>query len=94
MCRNSSTILASVLILTVLGGGAFAQGTTEQQNACRSDVFRLCAGYIPDVGEIVACLRGNEQRLSEACHDVMFEPQPVATGQYSASQRLRSGWTR
>ena len=43
-----------------------------QQNACGPDVFRLCGNFIPDVGEIVACLRHNEARLSEACHQVMF----------------------
>lgn len=94
MYRASSTIIALVLLSAVPGGAAFAQGSMEQQNACRGDVFRLCVNDIPDVGQIVACLRGNESRLSEACHDVMFEPQPVATGQYSAPQRLRSGWTR
>lgn len=94
MYRTLSAILASVLLSTVLGETAFAQGTMEQENACRGDVFRLCASYIPDVGQIVACLRGNESRLSEACHDVMFEPQPVATGQYSAPQRSRSDWAR
>jgi hypothetical protein len=38
-------------------------------------VFRLCSHFIPNVGEIVACLRGNEARLSAACHEVMFGDQ-------------------
>ena len=47
-------------------------GHDAQQDACRPEVFRLCSSSIPDVGEIVACLRDNEPRLSEACHQVMF----------------------
>lgn len=60
---------------------AFAQGTPEQQEACKPDVFRLCGNFIPDVDRIVACLKANEPNLSPACHDVMFpvvveEPKP------------------
>jgi hypothetical protein len=54
--------------------GAFAQGTPEQQDACKPDVFRLCGNFIPDVDRIVACLKYNEPNLSPACHDVMFPP--------------------
>lgn len=52
--------------------GALAQGTAQEQDACRPDVFRLCSSYIPDVNNIVACLRAREPQLSPACHDVMF----------------------
>jgi hypothetical protein len=60
-----------------------------QQDACRPDVFRLCGSYIPDVGQIVACLRGNESRLSEACHHVMFA-EPAASEKYAGRSRVRS----
>ena len=34
---------------------------------------------VTSAGEIVACLRGNEARLSEACHQVMFsEPAEIS----------------
>jgi hypothetical protein len=52
-------------------------------------VFRLCGSYIPDVGQIVACLHGNEARLSEACHQVMFT-EPVVSERYAARSRARS----
>jgi hypothetical protein len=58
--------------MLMAGGAALAQGTEGQQDACRPDVFRLCSSYIPDVGEIVACLRSNETHLSTPCRDVMF----------------------
>jgi hypothetical protein len=73
MYRTSTKLIAiSTVALTLGGGAAFAEGTAAQRNACRPDVFRLCGSYIPNVGRIVACLRDNGPRLSEACHEVMF----------------------
>jgi hypothetical protein len=66
-----------------------AQGTETQQDACRPDVFRLCGNYIPDVGQIVACLRGNEPRLSGSCRQVMFAEPAVSEG-YATRSRVRS----
>ncbi|MEW6645559.1 MAG: hypothetical protein AB1586_34025 [Pseudomonadota bacterium] len=51
---------------------AAAQGTADEQDACRPDVFRLCSRFIPDVDGIVACLNASGPRLSPACHAVMF----------------------
>lgn len=49
---------------------AFAQGTPEQRKACTPDVYRLCAGEIPNVRAITACLRRNRASLNEACRTV------------------------
>lgn len=56
---------------------AWAQGTPEEQDACRPDVFRLCSSYIPNVDPIVACLKASEPQLSPACHQVMFPASAV-----------------
>jgi hypothetical protein len=90
MNLTSSKIIGAALIVFTLGGGAaLAQGTMTQEDACRPDVFRLCGSYIPDVGQIVACLRGNESRLSEACHHVMFA-ESAASEKYAGRSRVRS----
>jgi hypothetical protein len=90
MSRTTSKIIGAALIVFTLGGGAaLAQGTMAEQDACRLDVFRLCGSYIPDVGQIVACLRGNEARLSEPCHQVTFAEPAVSEG-YGARSRVRS----
>jgi hypothetical protein len=90
MNRTSSKIIGAALIVFTLGGGAaLAQGTMAEQDACRPDVFRLCGSYIPDVGQIVACLRGNEARLSEACHQVMFA-EPVSSEGHATRSRVRA----
>ena len=90
MSRTTSKIIGAALIVFTLGGGAaLVQGTMAQQDAYRPNVFRLCGGDIPDVGRIIACLHGNEARLSEACHEVMFAEPAVSEG-YGARFRVRS----
>jgi len=55
-------------LLTLLAtGSASAQGTPEQRKACTSDVYRLCAGEIPNARAITACLRRQKASLSPAC---------------------------
>ncbi len=91
MARNSIQLIGAALVAFTLGGSgaAFAQGTMQQQHACRPDVFRLCSSYIPDVGEIVACLRGNEPWLNDSCRQVMFSDQ-ASHGQDQRPARIRS----
>jgi hypothetical protein len=56
------------LVITLFSAGsAFALGTPEQRKACTPDVYRLCAGEIPNVRAITACLRRNKASLSDAC---------------------------
>ena len=80
------------IALSILGQSrAFAQGTPEQQEACKPDVFRLCGNFIPDVDRIVACLKYNEPNLSPACHDVFFpvvveQPKPKARQKQKKAQ--------
>lgn len=71
--RDTAKVLALAITLTVLGGAsamAAYQGTPEQRRACTPDVYRLCAGEIPSVPKITACLRRNKANLSEACRAV------------------------
>ena len=65
-------VLAIGLVLAMLAtGSASAEpGTAEQRRACTPDVYRLCAGEIPNVRAITACLRRQKASLSEACRAV------------------------
>ena len=63
------------LALTLFSArSAFALGTPEQRKACTGDVYRLCAGEIPNVRAITACLRRNRANLSDACRSVFDQP--------------------
>ena len=57
-----------LLLALIAGGTAIAQqGTPEQRKACTPDVYRLCAGEIPNVRAITACLRRQKSNLSVGC---------------------------
>ncbi|MBV8925386.1 MAG: hypothetical protein JOZ74_08470 [Bradyrhizobium sp.] len=63
---------ALALAWTVVSAGpAFALGTPEQRRACTPDVYRLCAGEIPNVRAITACLVRQKGNLSPACRAAM-----------------------
>jgi hypothetical protein len=66
LIRRAAVALGLVLTL-FSAGSAFALGTPEQRKACTPDVYRLCAGEIPNVRAITACLRRHKASLSEAC---------------------------
>jgi hypothetical protein len=56
-----------LLILMASGSAGAQQGTPEQRRACTPDVYRLCAGEIPNARAITACLRRQKSSLSPAC---------------------------
>jgi hypothetical protein len=62
--------LAFTTMTSVSSARAF-QGTPEQRRACTPDVYRLCAGEIPNVKAITACLQRQKGNLSPACRAAM-----------------------
>jgi hypothetical protein len=60
-----------VLILGSIHPASAYQGTAEQRRACTPDVYRLCAGEIPNVRAITACLQRQKGNLSAACRAAM-----------------------
>ena len=61
----------SVSLALASSASALAEpGTPAQRKACTPDVYRLCAGEIPNVRAITACLRRQKDSLSEACKAV------------------------
>jgi hypothetical protein len=84
MTRQDKTVLRSagcglvavLSLLTIANGPARAAdpyaslATPAARAACTPDVYRLCAGEIPSVSGITACLRRKKASLSEACRAV------------------------
>ncbi len=52
------------------------QGDAKAREACTPDVMRLCDAYIPDVPQIVACLKYNRANLSPACGEIFAAEEP------------------
>ena len=63
--RRASTF--GLFLTLFAAGSALALGTPEQRRACTPDVYRLCAGEIPNARAITACLRRQRASLSPAC---------------------------
>ena len=71
-------LFLSISLLSLsMSAGAFAQqparsGTPEEQKACTRDVQRFCR-HVMDQGDftILACLKENRPKLTEACEAVL-----------------------
>lgn len=69
--RAGQTLILGLLFTTLMTGFVHAEpGTAAEKRACTPDVYRLCAGEIPSVRAIVACLRRNVNNLSPGCRAV------------------------
>jgi hypothetical protein len=69
--RTRLTVALGLFLALSTTGSALADlATPEQKRACTPDVYRLCAGEIPNVRAIVACLRRQRANLSDACKAV------------------------
>jgi hypothetical protein len=66
----SAAVLGLLVALAATGSARAELATPEQKKACTPDVYRLCAGEIPNVRAITACLRRQKANLSEACRAV------------------------
>jgi hypothetical protein len=62
--------LGLLLALISIGSAQAELATPEQRRACTPDVYRLCAGEIPNVRAITACLRRQKANLSDSCRAV------------------------
>lgn len=68
LCRSRRASMFAFLLALIASCSAHAeQGTAEQRRACTPDVYRLCAGEIPNVRAITACLRRQKASLRPAC---------------------------
>ena len=69
--HRRAAALGFALVLGSAGSASAFQGTSEQRRACTPDVYRLCAGEIPNVRAITACLQRQKGSLSQACRAAM-----------------------
>ena len=65
--------------LSVLSAGAAIAQSSEDQQACMNDAFRVCSATIPDRNKTIACMVQNKAKLSSACQVVMDKHAPSNT---------------
>jgi hypothetical protein len=66
-------LMVCTLVLAVSATECLAQGTPQEQAACRPDVRKFCRDVKSDGGSdaFLACLKANLTKLSKACRDVL-----------------------
>ena len=67
---NLAASAGFLLALSTSHSASAALATPEQRRACTPDVYRFCAGEIPNVRAITHCLRRQKASLSEPCRAV------------------------
>ena len=72
------TMLAVAFTVATMSTAAFAQSSEDQQ-ACMNDAFRVCSATIPDRARTTACMVQNKSQLSAACQVVMDKYAPATT---------------
>ena len=62
-------IVLGAVLATATGSAALAQpGLQDQrQAACYKDAQRLCGQFVPDVGNVTACMKPRKNQVSAGC---------------------------
>ncbi|MEI9805852.1 MAG: hypothetical protein WDN48_17480 [Pseudolabrys sp.] len=68
---------------------ALAESSDEQQ-ACMNDAFRVCASYIPDRAQVTSCMVKNKSQLSAPCRAVMARYTAPAGANTTQSARSKA----
>jgi hypothetical protein len=62
--------LVLVAILSAVSSTVFAQGTANEQAACRPDVRRFCH-TLPEGGNFLRCLQEHREKLRRPCRAML-----------------------
>jgi hypothetical protein len=63
----AGVLFAMMLIVQTGVRSAAAQASDEARRACTPEAFRLCNQYVPDAGQVAACLRRNRSAVNAEC---------------------------
>jgi hypothetical protein len=68
-----------------------SQGDQKAREACTPDVMRLCNDYVPDIPQIVACLKRQRANLSPACGEIFAAEDPPPEPKKTAKTPKKKG---
>ena len=69
--RRTALALALAVSLSALSSASGFAFSSEAQQMCTGDAFRLCSAEIPDIPKITACMYKHRADLSTGCRTVM-----------------------
>ncbi|MDO9062147.1 MAG: hypothetical protein Q7U92_24415 [Bradyrhizobium sp.] len=69
--RQAGIVLAFAVSFSTLSATASLAYSSEAQQMCTGDAFRLCSDEIPNIPKITACMMKKRASLSAGCRAVM-----------------------
>jgi len=69
--RQAGLVLAFAVSLSALSSTSSFAFSSEAQQMCTGDAFRLCSSEIPNIPAITACMIKKRTSLSTGCRAVM-----------------------
>ena len=69
--RKAGLVLAFAVSVSALSSSRSFAFSSEAQQMCTGDAFRLCSSEIPNISKITACMIKQRASLSAGCRTVM-----------------------
>src|SRR5712691_1143396 len=69
--RQAGLVLAFAVSVSALSTSQSFAFSSEEQQMCTGDAFRLCSSEIPNIPAITACMIKQRANLSSGCRAVM-----------------------
>ena len=69
--RDTSLALGLAAIVSIVSTTSSFAFSSEAQQMCTGDAFRLCSAEIPNIPKITACMMKHRSDLSAGCRAVM-----------------------
>ena len=69
--RQAGIVLAFAVSFSALSATSSFAYSSEAQQMCTGDAFRLCSSEIPDIPKITACMIKQRANLSSGCRTVL-----------------------
>jgi hypothetical protein len=82
--RKTALVLAVAASFSALTSNASFAFSSEAQQMCTGDAFRLCGSEIPNVAKITACMMKQRASLSVGCRIVMDRDLAAKTNKVAA----------
>ncbi|NOJ39413.1 hypothetical protein [Bradyrhizobium australiense] len=82
--RKVSSVLALTASFAAASSTASFAFSSEAQQMCTGDAFRLCSSEIPNIPKITACMIKHRADLSAGCRSVMDRDLAAQKGKLAA----------
>jgi hypothetical protein len=82
--RQAGLALAVAASFSAIGSTASFAFSSEAQQMCIGDAFRLCSSEIPNIPAVTSCMVKNRSNLSTGCRAVLDREYAAQSGKVAA----------